>query len=184
MNIDPSKIGGPNFFPPDKVPQPGKNEPLKGPQKKDKSENNQVASSQEDNELGALMKLPPHKVVGKLNSLLEKSLNDPKIEKLLIDYRIAPNSKQALAFCTYSCIKQLLGKRFHLNPEDEKALFEAIQLEYEEDSAKEQIDPDERKRRKKERRQKSKSSVNVVMILIQESLKTLERDHGGLSVQS
>lgn len=185
MNIDPSKFGGPNFFPPDKGLNPlGKNEPTKGPQaKKDKTETNQV-SAQDDNELGALLKLPPNKVVSKLSGLLEKSMNDPKVEKLLVDYRIAPNSRQALAFCTYSCLKQLLGKRFNLTPEDEKALFEAIQQEYEEDSAKTPIDPDERKRRKQERRKKSKPSVNAMMILIGESIKTLERDHGGLSLQS
>lgn len=185
MNIDPSKVGGPNFFPPDKVPKPIDKESLKGPQsKKDKTETSQVSSSEDSGELGALLKLPPHKVISKLSGLLEKSLNDPKLEKLLIDFKVPPNSKQALAFCTYACLKQLLGKRLNLTGEDEKALFEAIQQEYEEDSSKTPIDPEERKRRRRERRKKSRSSVNAVMLLIQESLTNLERDKGGLSVQS
>ncbi len=172
--MDTSKIGGPNFFPEKPI---GKTDSVKKSSSEKKVEGGQVQSA-EENEWGNVFKLPPHKLVSKLTGLLEKSLSDPKVEKLMLENKIPTGSKQALAFCTYSCIKQLLGNKFALNAEDEKALIEAIQQEYEED-AKQPIDPDEKKRRRRERRKKSKPKVNAIMTLLQESIKNLERNSGG-----
>ncbi|MDX1920408.1 MAG: hypothetical protein SFU25_06695 [Candidatus Caenarcaniphilales bacterium] len=188
--MDTSKIPGPGFFPDNSLNQIKKTDQKKTDVAK-KKESTEQATSSDDGELGALFKLPPHKVVSKLTSLLEKSLSDPKVEKLLTQYQIPAGSKQALAFCTLSCLKSLLGKKLALSPEDEKAVMDAIIEEFEEDVTAESLDPDERKKKqdqrkqkRKQRRSKSKPSVNAVMTLVEECMKTLEKSKGGFSLQS
>lgn len=169
--MDPSKIGG--FFGKDPLNPLGKTDKAQNKQKTPSNITNN-ASTEEASEFGGLFKLPPSKVISKLNTLLEKSLNDPKVEKLITEAKIPANSRQALAFCTYACIKQLIGNKINLSNEDEKNLFEAIQLEYEEDANK-PLDPDERKKRKRERRKKNKKPVNALMQLIEETINHLEK---------
>lgn len=188
--MDSSKIPGPGFFP-DNSLNPIKKQDQKKADALKKKDAPSLPTSADDGELGSLLKLPPNKLVSKLTSLLEKSLNDPKIEKLLTQYQIPAGSKQALAFSTFSCLKALLGKRLSLTGEDEKTILDAIVEEFEEDVAAESADPDERKKKqnqrkqkKKERRAKSKPSINAVMTLIEESLKTLEKSKGGFNLQS
>lgn len=180
--MDSNKIGGNPFLPPDKLPIK-KTEQNKALNKKDEDADSAKQVAVEEHELSGLFKLSPQKVVSKLSGLLEKSLKDPKVEKLLTEFKIPPNSRQALALCTFSCLKDLLGKRFNLSAEDEKAIFEAIKEEHEEDASKGSIDPDEKKKRKKERRKKSKPIVNAILLLVDESMSKLDEGKG-LSLQS
>ncbi len=168
--MDPSKIGG--FFS-GKEPLNPLNSPDKANKNKDKTSTNQISNA-DNSELSGLFKLPASKVVSKLSSLLEKSLADPKVEKLVTEYKVPANSRQALAFCTYACVKQLVGGKFNISADDEKSLLEAIKEEYEEDANK-PLDPDEKKKRKRERRKKSKKTVNALMCLIEEAICHLEK---------
>lgn len=188
--MDPSKIPGPNFFP-DSSLNPIKKQDQKKAETPKKKDAQNLTSSVDDGELAGLLKLPPNKIVSKLTALLEKSLNDPKIEKLLTQYQISAGSRQALAFSTFSCLKSLLGKKLSLTGDDEKSILEAIVEEFEEDVAAESADPDERKKKqnqrkqkRKERRSKSKPSVNAIMTLIEESLRNLEKSKSGFNLQS
>jgi hypothetical protein len=173
--MDPGKIGGSNFFPDKSLNPLNKTGSQNRADKKKETSEAGASIVSEENEMGGLFRLPPDKVVKKLGALLEKSLSDPKVEKLITGYKIAPNSRQALAFCTYACIKQLLGSKY-LGPDDEDKVLKAIKEEYEE-NADQSIDPDERKKRRNKRRKENKPKVNAVMALIQESLKNLEKNH-------
>lgn len=181
--MDPNKIGGNPFIPPDKLPIK-KTETTKAQKANDDVDEKVRGQAGDDTALSGIFKLPPQKVVSKLSGLLERSLKDPKVEKLLTEFKVPSNSRQALALCTFSCLKDLLGKRFNLSSEEEKAIFDAIKNEFEEDSQKGQIDPDERKKRKRERRKKSKPLINAVMLLIDESMNKLESENKGLSLES
>ncbi|MDJ0625629.1 MAG: hypothetical protein QNJ31_04590 [Candidatus Caenarcaniphilales bacterium] len=184
--MDPSKIGGPNFF-------PDKFNPLAKPELKKQAGNKEgtnLISSSQESELSGLFKLPPHKVVSKLSQLLEKSFKDPQIQQVLNQLKIPPNSRQALAFCAFSCLKELLSKKFPISAEEEKEILKAITEEFEEDSL-EDIDPDEQKRRKserkkqrRERRKNSSKTINAMLTLVEESIKTLEKNKGGFSFQT
>ncbi|MFN5540359.1 MAG: hypothetical protein ACK481_09955 [Candidatus Melainabacteria bacterium] len=175
--MDPSKLGLPGFGPLNPLGKPTEKA------KQTESKEGKKAAVPSSNNWGGLFELAPNKLVGKLSSLLEKSLSDPQVEKLITEYKVPPDSKQALAFCTYSCLKQLLGKKFNLSAEDEKAVFDAIQEEYEKNASKEPVDPNEKRKRKRERRKKSKPNVNAIMMLIEESVEKLESERG-LSLSS
>ncbi|MDX1918864.1 MAG: hypothetical protein SFT81_06980 [Candidatus Caenarcaniphilales bacterium] len=183
--MDLSKIGGMPNIPPDKSIQPKtKSDDLKAARKSGDAEKS--ALSAEEQELGEILssRLSPAKVVKMLSKVLEKSVADPKIEKLLNEYKIPPNSRQALALCAYTCVKDTLNSKLNVSSDEEQKILEAIQTEYEKDAHKEPIDPNERKKRKRERRKKNKAKVNALLQLIEDTLKNLEREKGSLSLQS
>lgn len=126
---------------------------------------------------GVFSGLSPEKLTQKVVSFLEKAGKDPKVMEALMGQTISSSNSQVMAFATYGVIKHLFGKKFSLSEEDEKALFEAIKQEYEEDKtdATKILNPDERKKRKKERQKKAKKKVNLIMALIDKSIEKLEQ---------
>ncbi len=146
------------------------------------SPNSQVKAGEEPELDGLVDKLPPDKVISKLGELLEKSVKDPRVEKMLLEMKVSPDSRQAVALCAFSCIKQILGKRLNLTNDDEKSVLESIKQEYEESVQKQgSLDPDERKKKQRERKKKSKPKVNALLHIIEEALHKLDLRPSGLS---
>ena len=189
--MDPSKIGGSNWFP---------DQNSLGRAKKQEQEEKAIAKNKDakdtqglkaGKELGGLLKLPADKVVNRLSSLLEKALKDPSVNQLLTETKIPAHSQQAIALCTWSCLKQLFGKRLNLSAEEEKAILRALEEEYEKDLREQDpTDPDEkrkkkedRKRQKEKRKQQNSAKVNAVLKIIEESISRLEGDKT-LSIES
>ncbi len=158
---------------PIKTPMPPKVNDLKQTENEENPEINNSFGGEENNSLNGLFQLPPHQVVKRLSSALQKYANDPKLEKLLLEFKISPHGKQAIAFCTFACLQDLIGHKLKLTPDEEKNILEALKNEYEKDSSKEVIDPDERKKRKKERKKKNKPKVNALLSLIDECISKL-----------
>ncbi|HEY9885871.1 MAG TPA: hypothetical protein V6C96_01285, partial [Vampirovibrionales bacterium] len=175
----------PNIFPENPLNKLFKSNKEQG---KGSQTNKNVAGSAKENPLASLFKLPPHKIVSQLSGLLEKSLKDPNVEKLLTQFKIPLGSQQAIAFSAFACLKELLAKTHNLTPDEEKAILKAILEEF--DSV-EDTDPDERKKKqkeknkkKKERKAKSNPKVNAYMLLVEETMNTLGKKYRQINLES
>jgi hypothetical protein len=173
--MDSTRItGGPGFFP-DKgnLDKTNKKQANKPPE--DSPEEKLQFTGGSDNELSSLLKLPPHKIVTKLNTLLERSFNDPNVQKLLTEFKIPVGSRQAIAFSAFACLKDLLKSKLKLSEEDEKAVLDAIKEEFEETVGDKQETGEERKKKKRERRKKNKPNVNAILTIIEGTFVNLEK---------
>lgn len=164
-------------LPPISTPKPIKTQAKEARlENEENSEIDNNLNTEKNNSLNSLFQLPPNQVIKRLTSALNKYSQDPKLEKLLLELKISPTGKQAIAFCTFACLKDLIGNKLKLTEEDEKNILEALKNEYEADTSKETIDPDEKKKRKKERKKKNKPKINALISLIEDCMSKLEQN--------